>query len=130
MHPTSTRIDPALLEVRLGAERWQEVRRAAWRGTPLEDGASAAAAELAARQDLRGTQVGLLAFLILGLAGIVALLGVGDGWAIALFALAVVGMVWSVAATALLRRSVRVHAPVADHDALRRFLDGHSPAQG
>lgn len=127
MPPADTVIDATLLEVRLGAERWYEVRRAAWRGTELEDGLSSAAAALVARQELRGARAGLLAFLILTLAGTIALLGVGDGWSIALASIAVAGTAWCTAATLLLRRALRVHERSADHDRLGRFLDGHAP---
>jgi hypothetical protein len=127
MHVTSTRIDAALLEVRLGPERWREVKHAVWRGTPLETGSGGAAAELVARQELRGALVGLLAFLILSLAGVVAFVGVGDGWSIALLALGFAGALGCTVASLLLRRAVRVHEDTADHDGLSHLLDGHSP---
>lgn len=130
MHPTSTNIDPALLEVRLGSERWREAKHASWRGTRIDDGAMSAAAELVARQELRAARTGLLAFLILTLAGIVAFIGVGDGWSIALLSLGIAGSIGATAGSLVLARSAKIHAEGADHDGLNRLIDGHSPTPG
>lgn len=129
MHLTGNHIDAALLEVRLGPERWREIKHAVWRGTRLEDGATSAAAELAARQELRGARVGLLAFLILSLAGVIAVLGVGDGWSIALLSLALAGTLGTTVASLLLARSARIQQETADHDRLALLLDSQPPVQ-
>lgn len=111
-------IDAAVLSRELGAERWRTVQRAAWRGTPLEDGVLAAAAAITARTGQRAYGWATLAFAALLAGSAVGALGSVSALRLAVLGFAALATAVNLVGFLLHRRATRIHDARADYERL------------